>query len=234
MGYYDTMVTVGWGLALARATLTTLLVSVLALLVGALIGPLVAWAKLGPVRWLTLLADVYTTVIRGVPDLLVIYLFYFGGSAALGSVAGLFGAQGFVEMPALAAGALGIGVISGAYQAEVYRAGYLAIARGEIEAARAIGMRPALLLRRIIVPQTLRFAIPGLGNCWQLILKESALISVIGLVELLRQAQVGAGATLQPFHFYTTAAALYLLLTALSGVGFDRAEARAVRGLRRG
>ncbi|MCC6192989.1 MAG: ABC transporter permease subunit, partial [Burkholderiales bacterium] len=142
-------------------------------------------------------------------------------------------AQGFVELPALAVGAVAIGVISGAYQAEVYRAAYLAIPRGEIEAARAIGMRPALLFRRIVVPQSLRLAIPGLGNCWQLVLKESALISVIGLVELLRQAQIGAGSTLQPFYFYTTAAAIYLIVTGISTSGFDWAEMRARVGVRK-
>lgn len=130
-------------------------------------------------------------------------------------------------------GAVAIGVISGAYQAEVYRAAYLAIARGELEAARAIGMRRAVMLRRIVTPQTLRNAIPGLGNCWQLILKESALISVIGLVELLRQAQVGAGSTLQPFYFYTTAAAIYLVVTAITTSGFDWAETRARVGVRK-
>lgn len=233
MSYFDTMVTAGWGIALLRATLTTVAVSTAALLIGALIGPLVAWAKLGSLRPLKAFADGYSTVIRGVPDLLVIYLFYFGGSAVLGSVGKLFGAEGFIEAPAFISGAVAIGVISGAYQAEVYRAAYLAIARGEIEAGRAVGMRPAVLLRRIVVPQTLRNAIPGLGNCWQLVLKESALISVIGLVELLRQAQVGAGSTRQPFYFYTTAAALYLVVTAISTSGFEWAEARARLGVRK-
>jgi octopine/nopaline transport system permease protein len=163
----------------------------------------------------------------------VIYLFYFGTSAALGSVAGLFGATGFIGVPAFVTGALAIGVVSGAYQAEVFRGAYGSLNRGELEAARAVGMGRRLMFRRILAPQILRYAIPGLGNVWQLVLKESALISVTGLVELLRQSAIGAGSTRQPFTFYMTAAALYLVITTASTWIFQRAEARSLRGLRR-
>jgi octopine/nopaline transport system permease protein len=113
-------------------------------------------------------------------------------AAGLTALAHLLGA-GFVGVNSFAAGAIAVGVISGAYQGEIFRGAYHAIARGELEAARSVGMPRMLLFRRIIVPQALRFAIPGLGNVWQLALKESALISVVGLTEILRQAQVGAG-----------------------------------------
>ena len=129
--------------------------------------------------------------------------------------------------------AIAVGIISGAYQGEIFRGAFHAIARGELEAARSVGMPRLLLFRRIIAPQALRFAIPGLGNVWQLALKESALISVVGLTELLRQAQVGAGSTRQPFEFFITAAVLYLLLSTCSGMAFARAEAVAMRGVRR-
>jgi len=233
MGFYELMIRQGWGLALVQAALMTLAVSVTALFLGAIMGSLIAWAKLGSRRWLRLTADGYTTVLRGVPDLLVIYLFYFGGSQVLSAIGGMFGATGFIGLPAFATGAIAVGIVSGAYQAEVFRGAFLAIPKGQIEAARAVGMNRVLLFRRIVVPQALRFAIPGLGNCWQLVLKESALISITGLVELLRQAQVGAGSTRQPFIFYMTAAGLYLVLTTISTWTFDRAEARANRGVRR-
>ena len=216
----------GWGWAMVTAAGMTLLVASLGFLAGAVIGSLVAWAKLSR-------SDAYTTVLRGVPDLLVIYLFYFGGSAALGSVAGLFGHSGFIGVPALITGALAIGVVSGAYQAEVFRGAYSALSRGELEAARSVGMGRALMFRRIVAPQVLRYAIPGLGNVWQLVLKESALISVTGLVELLRQSAIGAGSTRQPFSFYITAAALYLVITTASTWGFQRAETYSMRGVRR-
>jgi octopine/nopaline transport system permease protein len=223
----------GWGLLLLQATMMTVAVSGVAFLLGAAIGALVACARIEGNRALRFAAEAYTTVLRGIPDLLVIYLLYFGGSQAMTAVGHALGAQGFVGVNAFASGAIAVGIISGAYQSEIFRGAYGAISRGEIEAARAVGMTRRLLFRRIVVPQTLRFAIPGLGNVWQLALKESALISVVGLTEILRQAQVGAGSTRQPFAFFITAAALYLVLSSVSGWGFQRAEAVAMRGVRR-
>ncbi len=223
----------GWGLLLLQAALMTVAVSCTAFALGSLIGSLIAWARIEGNRALNVAADAYTTVLRGIPDLLVIYLLYFGGSTALTALAHALGANGFVGVDAFAAGAIAVGIISGAYQSEVYRGAFTAISSGELEAARAVGMPRWLMFRRIIVPQALRFAIPGLGNVWQLALKESALISVVGLTEILRQAQVGAGSTRQPFAFFITAALLYLMLSAISGWGFQRAEALGMRGVRR-
>lgn len=223
----------GWGWALLKAGAMTLAVALCGFLAGAIIGTFVAWAKLSRNLVARSLADGYTTVLRGIPDLLVIYLFYFGGSAALGAVGSLFGAEGFIGVPAFATGALAIGVVSGAYQAEVFRGAYQTLSKGELEAAMSVGMHRFLMFRRIIAPQVLRYAIPGLGNVWQLVLKESALISVTGLVELLRQSQIAAGSTRRPFDFYITAAALYLLITWVSTILFQKAESHSLRGVRR-
>jgi octopine/nopaline transport system permease protein len=223
----------GWGWALLRASGVTLAVAFCGFLIGALIGTLGAWAKLSDSIAARGVADAYTTILRGVPDLLVIYLFYFGGSAALGAIAGLFGNDGFIGVPAFATGAAAIGVVSGAYQTEVFRGAYQALNRGELEAAKSVGMHRWLMFRRIVAPQVMRFAIPGLGNVWQLVLKESALISVTGLVELLRQSHIAAGSTRRPFDFYMTAAALYLVITWASTVLFQKAENRSMRGVRR-
>ena len=223
----------GWGGAMLLAALMTVGVSVCGFLVGGAIGTGVAAMKLSRSRVARALADTYTTVLRGVPDLLVIYLFYFGGSLALSAVGRWFGAQGFIGLPAFATGAIAIGVVSGAYQAEVLRGAYQALSRGELEAARAVGMSRGLMFRRIVAPQVLRYAIPGLGNVWQLVLKESALISVTGLVELLRQSQIGSGSTRQPFTYFLTAAALYLVITTVSTYAFQWAETRSMRGVRR-
>jgi octopine/nopaline transport system permease protein len=223
----------GWGLLLLKATGMTVAVSCVAFGLGSAVGALIAWARIQGSRTLKLGAEAYTTVLRGIPDLLVIYLLYFGGSAAMTAVGHALGAEGFVGVNAFASGAIAVGIISGAYQSEIFRGAFGAIARGELEAARAVGMSGRLLFRRIVVPQTLRFAIPGLGNVWQLALKESALISVVGLTEILRQAQVGAGSTRQPFAFFITAAALYLMLSSISGWGFQKAEALGMRGVRR-
>lgn len=223
----------GWGPAMARATLMTLAVAVAGFFVGAVIGAFGAWAKVSGNRTLRTLANGYTTILRGIPDLLVIYLFYFGSSAVLTPIARIFGANGFFSLPAFLAGALAIGIVSGAYHTEVLRGAYRSVARGEIEAAIAVGMPRWLAFHRIIMPLTLRYALPGLGNIWQLVLKESSLISVTGLVEILRQAQVGAGSTRQPFTFFVAAAILYIIISSFSGWAMQRAENHFTRGLRR-
>lgn len=223
----------GWGAAMLRATLVTLAVAVSAFLIGSLLGAGVAAAKLSGGRALHAAGDAYTTVLRGVPDLLVIYLVYFGGSAIVTKLGAALGWEGFLGLPSFLAGALACGLVSGAYQAEVFRDAALSVPRGQIEAARALGMGGALRFRRILAPQVVAIALPGLGNVWQLALKESALVSVTGLVELLRQSQIGAGSTRQPFAFYVAAGILYLGLTTGSTLLFGRAEWRMSRSLRR-
>ena len=223
----------GWGIEIIEATLMTVAVSLSAFLFGMVFGTLGAWAKLSSSLVARGAGEIYTTVLRGIPDLLVIYLLYFGGSTVLTTIGRALGSEGFIGVNAFLTGALAVGIVSGAYQTEVFRGAYLTIARGELEAAVAVGMRPLLMFRRIIVPQVVRFALPGMGNIWQLILKESALISVTGLVELLRQSQVAAGSTKQPFPFYITAMAMYLVLTSASSWLFRWSETRALRGVRR-
>lgn len=219
----------GWGLSLVVAMGTTLLVTLTALLIGALFGGLVASAKLSSRRWLRLLGESYSILFRGVPELLIIYLFFFGGATLVTAIGYWFGADGYIDLPPFWVGALTVGLISGSYQAEVYRGAYLAIAPGEIEAGQAIGMRRSLLLRRVVIPLVWRFALPGLGNVWQMSLKDSALVSVIGLVELMRASQVAAGSTRQYFTFYIVAGLGYLLLTGISSRLFQIAEARVQR-----
>jgi octopine/nopaline transport system permease protein len=224
----------GWGGWLLSGLGMTLLVTLVALVIGAAVGSLIAWAKLSKGLLPRLIGDAYTTVFRGIPELLIIYLIYFGGSRGVTAFASVFGADGFIGLPSFGAGALGVGLISAAYQAEVFRGSYLAVAQGEVEAARAIGMSRLKRFRRIIVPQVLRFALPGLGNVWQLSLKDSALVSVTGLSELMRQTQVAAGSTHLYFLFYIAGGALYLILTSLSDRVFGSAEKRIARSFRGG
>jgi octopine/nopaline transport system permease protein len=221
----------GWGALLLVAALVTLAVTAVALVLGAVLGTIVAVAKLSGNRILVFLGNIYTTVFRGVPELLIIYVIYFGGSTAVTAIGQALGYEGFLGLPSFAAGALAVGIISGAYQAEVFRGAYLAIAKGELEAASAIGMHSGMRLRRIIVPQVMRYAIPGLGNVWQLSLKDSALVSVTGLAELMRTSQVAAGSTRQYFLFFIVGGCLYLVLTSLSDQLFTRAERRANRSM---
>ncbi|WP_414834041.1 ABC transporter permease [Afifella sp. YEN Y35] len=216
----------GRGGLLLWATLMTLSVTAASLVIGAVFGAGVAAAKLSSSRPARVIGDAYTTILRGAPELLVIYLVYFGGSQAVSAIGRLFQYEGFLGLPSFLAGALAVGMISGAYQAEVYRGAFHAIAKGEIEAARSIGMGRALRFRRIIIPQILRFSLPGLGNVWQLSLKDSALISVTGLAELMRTSQLAAGSTRQYFLFFIVGGILYLVLTTISGQLFAAAERR--------
>ncbi|WPO97767.1 ABC transporter permease subunit [Pseudomonas sp. HR96] len=223
----------GWGLALLKATGMTLVLTLAALLVGAVFGSLVATAKLSRQRSLRALGDLYSILFRGIPELLIIYLFYFGGASVVSAVGHWFGAEGYIDVPPFLVGAIAVGLISGSYQAEVFRGAFLAVNKGELEAALAIGMPRALRVRRVLIPQILRYALPGLGNVMQMSLKDSALISVIGLVELMRASQVAAGSTRQYFTFYIVGGLLYLALTGLSGRLFNLAEARVQRTQRR-
>lgn len=221
----------GWGGALLLAAGVTFALSILGFLLGALFGAVAASGRLSPRAVPSWLVKAYGTVFRGVPDLLTIYLLYYGGSIALTEIGKLFGSAGFVGLPTFATGVLAIGIISGAYQAEVYRGAYLAVDPGQFEACKALGLSRFQSLRLVIIPQLMRHALPGLGNVWQLVLKDSALISVIGLVELMRQSQIGAGSLREPFVFYLAAAALYFLIAAVTGSVFRYGEARAWRGM---
>lgn len=223
----------GWGAALLKAAGMTVVLTLAALLVGAVAGSAVAAAKLSRRRPLRYLGEAYSILFRGIPELLVIYLFYFGGATVMGAINHWFGGEGFVDTPPFLVGALAVGLISGSYQAEVYRSAYLAIVKGELEAALAIGMTKGMRIRRVLIPQVWRYALPGLGNVWQMTLKDSALISVIGLVELMRASQVAAGSTRQYFTFYIVGGACYLILTGLSGRLFNIAENRVQRTQRR-
>jgi octopine/nopaline transport system permease protein len=221
----------GWGAALLLASSITLALSVLGFLLGAAFGAAAAAGRLtsrGVPAWL---AHAYGTIFRGVPDLLTIYLLYYGGSIALTEAGKLLGSAGFIGLPTFATGVLAIGIISGAYQGEVYRGAYQAVDRGQFDACKALGLTRFQSLRLVIVPQLMRHALPGLGNVWQLVLKDSALISVIGLVELMRQAQIGAGSTREPFIFYMAAAGLYFVIAAITASVFRYGEARAWRGM---
>lgn len=220
----------GWGRVLLWAGVMTLAVSVAAFLCGLVLGTLVAWARIAGSRPVRALAEAYTVVLRGVPDILVIYLFYFGGRQVVTAIGTALGFQGPFDISGFVAGMLAIGLISGASQSEVLRGAYQAVPKGTIEAGRVVGMGRLTLFRRVIAPQAMVTALPGMGNQWQSVIKESALVSVTGLVETMRQVQVAAGTTQEHFLFYAAGAGIYLLITTLSDQLFRRAERYSLRG----
>jgi His/Glu/Gln/Arg/opine family amino acid ABC transporter permease subunit len=222
----------GFGWQLGVGAWMTVRVALASLALGLLLGLLGAAARLSGSRAARAAAGAYTTVVRGVPELLILLLLFFGGTVLLSRLGSYLRPDAYVEVDALAAGVVALSVIFGAYATEVFRGAILAVPRGQVEAARAVGMSRALLFRRILLPQVWRFALPGLGNLWLVLLKDTSLVSVVGLDELMRKAYVAAGATREPFTFYLAAAAVYLALTAVSTAGLRRLERRAARGVR--
>ncbi len=220
----------GWGDELFRATLMTIAVSITAMLIGFSFAAIFTPLKLSKYKSLNLVANIYTTVIRGVPELLVIYLFFFGGSGAIMFVASMFGYNEYIEINAFITGSFAIGIISGAYSTEVFRGAIQSIDKGQFEAAKVLGFSKFKKFYKIILPQMLRLAIPNLSNVWQITLKDTSLISVTGLVEIMRQSYIAAGSTRDPLFFYSFAAVLYLLLTFLSMKVINKLEVKYSRG----
>lgn len=223
----------GWGLPLLRAAGVTLSAAVCGFLLGSLLGVVGSILKLSRYMVLRSIGQSYTTIFRGVPEILVVYLFYFGGSLVLTKVMNAGGMTGFYSLPGFATGVMAVGIVSGAYQTEAFRAAFLRLDRGQLEAGLATGMSNLLLLRRIIAPQTLRFALPALGNIWQSALKETSLLSVIGLTELLRQAGTAAGSTHQPLLFYAVAAVMFFIIGRSTGLFIRRFESNLAKPWRR-
>ena len=220
----------GWGDELFRATLMTIAVSITAMIIGFSFAAIFTPLKLSKYKSLNLIANIYTTVIRGVPELLVIYLFFFGGSGAIMFVASMFGYNEYIEINAFVTGSFAIGIISGAYSTEVFRGAIQSIDKGQFEAANVLGFSKFKQFYKIILPQMLRLAIPNLSNVWQITLKDTSLISVTGLVEIMRQSYIAAGSTRDPLFFYSFAAVLYLLLTFLSMKLINRLEIKYSKG----
>ena len=220
----------GWGDELLIATMMTIAVSITAMFIGFLFALIFTPLKLSKSKFLNLIGNCYTTIIRGVPELLVIYLFFFGGSGAVMYVASIFGYNEYIEINAFITGSFAIGIISGAYSTEVFRGAIQSIDKGQFEASKVLGLKKPIHFFKVIMPQMLRLAIPNLSNVWQITLKDTSLISVTGLVEIMRQSYIAAGSTRDPLFFYSFAAVLYLLLTYLSMKLINKLEARYSRG----
>jgi polar amino acid transport system permease protein len=214
----------GYGPQLLAGAGVTLALAISSLTLGLLFGVLGAAAKLSSAAWVRIPVTGFLNLLRGVPEFLILLVAYFGAADVLGPdlAPGPFGA-----------GAFALGIVFGAYASETFRAGFLAVPHGQIEAARAVGMPAARVFLRITLPQAWRVALPGIGNLWQGLLKDTSLVSVLGLEEILRKANIAAQVTKQPFTFYLAAMALYLAIISTSNPIFAWLERRASRGVRR-
>jgi His/Glu/Gln/Arg/opine family amino acid ABC transporter permease subunit len=210
----------------------TLSVAAVSLAVACVFGMLGALGKLStsrPVRWL---ANGYTTVIRSLPDLLLMLVVFYGGQIWLNRIAEARG-WGYIDVNAFAAGTLTLGFIFGAYLTETFRGAILAIPKGQIEAGDACGLSRAQVIWHIVLPQMVRHAIPGFTNNWLVMLKATALVSIIGLDDMVHRAGLASAATRAPFTFYALTGVIYLAITTISILLLVGLERRFSRGVRR-
>ncbi len=210
----------------------TLAVAAVSLAVACVFGLLGAAAKLSGSRAARLAAGLYSTLIRGLPELVLMLGVFYGGQILLNQLAEARGWD-YVDVPPFVAGTLTIGFIYGAYLTETFRGAILAIPRGQTEAARAYGLSRGQVLRRIVLPQMVRHAIPGFANNWLVMVKATALVSIIGLDDMVHRANLAASATREPFTFFCVIALVYLAVTSVSIVLLARLEARFSLGVKR-
>ncbi|MCO6059777.1 ABC transporter permease [Pseudomonas sp. MOB-449] len=222
----------GFGPALAAGALMTIKLALSALAVGLVLGLLGALARTSSIKPLQWLGGTYSTIVRGVPELLWVLLIYFGTVNLMRSLGEWLGIPG-LELNAFAAGTIALGLCFGSYATEVFRGAILAIPKGHREAGMALGLSSSRILWRVILPQMWRIALPGLGNLFMILMKDTALVSVIGLEEIMRRSQIAVTASKQPFTFFMVAAFIYLGLTILAMIGMHWLEKRAGRGFKR-
>ena len=221
----------GFGPLLLEGTWMTIKLSLLSLLVSVVLGLIGASAKLSGAAALRVPAQLYTTLIRGVPDLVLMLLIFYSLQTWL---TGLTEALewDYIEIDPFAAGVITLGFIYGAYFTETFRGAMLAVPRGQLEAATAYGLKRSQRFRHVVFPQMMRYALPGIGNNWMVMLKATALVSIIGLADLVKAAQDAGKSTYQLFYFLVLAALIYLLITSASNVALRWLERRYNAGTR--
>jgi len=206
----------GYGSSILEGAWLSISLALMAMALAISLGLIGAACRLSPLRWLAALGEIYTTLVRGIPDLVLILLVFYGGQDLVNRLALALGYEQYIDINPFIAGVGTMGFIFGAYLSETFRGAFLAIPKGQAEAGAAYGMGSLQVFWRISVPQLVRLALPGFTNNWLVLTKSTALISVIGLQDMMFKAKNAADATHEPFTFFLTVAGLYLLLTSLS------------------
>ena len=214
-----------------KGMLLTVEVALLSLLIAMVLGIAGALVKLSKSHFARSVAGIYTTIIRGIPDLVLMTIIFFGGQIIVNDIGDKLGWE-YINVSPFIAGVLTIGFIFGAYMTESFRGGILAVSRGEIEAGVAFGMTPIQVFLRITLPAMVRHALPGFGNNWLVLTKTTALVSVIGLQDMLYNANLAGGSTRKPFTFLCAVAILYLVITGVSNFGLRWLDKRYSVGVR--
>ena len=213
-------------IAILHGSLLTVTVSLASLAVATLLGLAGAAAKLSGRRALVWTASFYTTVVRGIPELLMMLLIFYGGAIGINHALELLGYDQGIDLDPFVAGVFTIGFIYGAYMTETFRGAILAIPRGQMEAAWAFGMGRLQTFVRITLPQMVRYALPSFTNNWLVLIKATALVSLIGLHDMTYLAKQASASVREPFAFFLFTAALYLVFTAVSLQLLKRLSAR--------
>lgn len=206
----------GYGSSIIEGAWLTVNLALTSMALAIVLGLIGATLRLSPVKWLARSGEAYTTVIRGIPDLVLILLIFYGGQDLVNRIALALGSTDYIDINPFVAGVCTMGFIFGAYLSETFRGAFMAIPKGQIEAGLAYGMSNGQVFWRILVPQMVRFALPGFTNNWLVLTKSTALISVIGLQDMMFKAKSAADATHEPFTFFLAVAGLYLMLTSVS------------------
>jgi polar amino acid transport system permease protein len=220
----------GWAPLLLKGTVITVLLSLTTMPFGFGGGLLLALLKLSRNRFVRIFCEAYTTFFRGIPDLLSLFIVYFGLQALLNMSARLLGDAWRIEMNAFVAGVIALSVVVAAYSSEVWVASLKAVPHGQIDAAKSLGLHPRQVFLLVVLPQLMRVALPGLGNIWTILVKDTSLISTLAVLDLLRAASEASRATTRPIVFFGAAAAIYLVFSIVSGFGQAYLERRANRG----
>lgn len=222
----------GWGDELAAGAWLTIRLAFATLPFGLTLGLLVAMAKASQNRLVRTAGNAFTTVFRGLPELLTIFLVYYGGQLLLQRLVDVF-SDTQITVSGFVAGLVALGLVFAAYSSEVFLGAWRAIPRGLFDASAALGMRRVPTLVLVVLPQFVRLALPGIANLWLVLLKDTSLVSVIALDDLMRQTYVAVGATKQPFPLYLTALFIYLAMSIVSSFGIVGIERWSERGVRR-
>ncbi|MEQ1953423.1 ABC transporter permease [Mesorhizobium sp. CN2-181] len=214
----------GWLDEIAYGVFITVSLAAATLPVGLLIGFFVALAKQSSEPSLRLAGNVYTTIFRGLPELVTLFLVYYGAQIGIQTVIRTFDPGATVDVNSFISGMVALGVVFSAYVSEVFLSAFRAVPRGQYEGGYAIGLTNGQTMRLVVLPQLIRIALPGLANLWLILLKDTALVSAIGLNDILRWTGVAARVEREPFLFYSLAAFLYLALTIISSFGINKIE----------
>lgn len=220
----------GWSDEIAWGVLITVSLALATLPLGLFIGFMIALGKQSKEWTVRAAADIYTTIFRGLPELLTLFIVYYGLQIGIQLVLGLLGFDSAIEINSFVAGAVSLALVFSSYASEVFLSAFRAIPKGQYEGGYALGLRHGTVMRMVILPQLIRIALPGLGNLWMILLKDTALVSAIGLTDILRQTGIAARVTKEAFLFFGIAFLLYLVLALISSIALNRIEAYGKRG----